>query len=86
MDYIALIHSLIDPIVSNPEAILIKEIKGENEKNIEYLICASDADCARLIGKKGCIANSLRELVSVGGKLDEKRIHLKFESLNSEEK
>ena len=30
MDYIALIHTLIDPIVSKPETLLIRELPSED--------------------------------------------------------
>ena len=46
---------------------------------------AESEDTARLIGRKGTIANALREMVSVAGKAEGKRIHLKFESFDSEE-
>ena len=59
MDYIALIHTLIDPIVSKPETLLIRELPSEDEKKVTFLVCAQNEDCARLIGKKGRVANAL---------------------------
>ncbi len=86
MDYIALIHTLIDPIVSKPQSILIRELPSEEEKHITFLVCAENEDCARLIGKKGCVANSLRDILSIAGKLDNKRVSLKFESFDQDNK
>lgn len=50
------------------------------------LIVAEDDDTARLIGKKGTVANALRAIVSIAGKADDsdQRIHLKFESFEDE--
>ena len=87
MDYKNLIHSIIDSFVSNPESILIRETTDEeNNGNITFLICAPSEDIARLIGKKGCIANSIRDIVSIAGKLESKRVFIKFESFEGENK
>lgn len=83
MDYITLIHTLIDPLVNDPSSLLIRELPSEENKTT-YLICAKNEDCARLIGKKGCVANALRDIVSIAGKLEKKRIGLKFESFDEE--
>jgi predicted RNA-binding protein YlqC (UPF0109 family) len=39
-------------------------------------------DIARLIGKHGIIANSLREVLSIAGKSENRRVFLKFESFD----
>jgi len=84
MDYTQLIHSIIDPIVSNPESLLIRVNEDENSKDITILICSENDDTARLIGKRGCVANAIREVVSVSGKTQNKRVHVKFESFSDE--
>ena len=43
-------------------------------------------DIAVLIGKKGKIANAIREVVSIAGRLDDKRVFVKFESFEDERK
>lgn len=85
MDYQAIIHALVDSIVEHPESVLIRELPGDSEKDITLLIVTEKEDTARLIGRKGIIANALREMMSIAGKTDKKRIHLKFESFDSEE-
>lgn len=85
MDYTQLVHTIVDPLVSNPESLLIRTT-SENEKDITILICSDNNDTARLIGKKGCVANAIREVISVASKIDGKRIHVKFESFGAEEK
>ena len=53
MDYKQLIHSIVDSFISDPEALLIREVQDDNEKSdLTFLICAPSQDIARLIGKK----------------------------------
>ena len=86
MDYQAIIHALVDSIVEHPESVLIRELPNENsEKDVTLLIVTEKEDTARLIGRKGIIANALREMMSIAGKTERKRIHLKFESFDNEE-
>lgn len=83
MNYEAIIHSLVDSIVEHPESILIRVIQ-EDEKNTVIFIASEKEDTARLIGRQGIIANALREVVSIAGKSENKRVHLKFESFDTD--
>jgi uncharacterized protein len=87
-DYEALLHPLIDSLVEKPESIMIRELPGGDDKDVTVLIVAEDDDTARLIGKRGVVANALREVISIAGKADDsnQRIHLKFESFGEEDK
>ena len=87
VDYEKVIHSLIDPLVEHKDSIMIKELPGSTERDVTILIVAEDADTARLIGKKGSVANALREAVSIAGKANDSntRIHLKFESFGEDD-
>lgn len=84
MDYEKIIHTIVDPFLINPEAIMVREMPSENEKDVVLLICAESEDTARLIGKKGSVANALREVIAVPGKNEGKHVHLKFESFEEE--
>lgn len=84
MDYISLIHTVIDPLLENPNTILVREIPQESEKDKTYLIVSNSEDTAHLIGKKGCVAFAIREILSIAGKLENKRVHVKFESFEQE--
>lgn len=86
MDFEKIIHTIVDPILINPEALMIREIPGTSEEDITILIVSESEDTARLIGKKGSVANALREVVAVAGKSEGKHIHLKFESFDEESK
>ena len=84
MDYENIIHSIIDPIVEEPSSVLIRVSEGTTEKDVLIIIAAEKNDTARLIGHKGVIANSIREVVSVAGKSENKHVHIKFESFEEE--
>ncbi len=77
------IRSLIEPLVSKPEAILIKRLDkpedlGRKEQN--YLILCEKEDLGKLIGRHGVISDSLRTLLNVSVKNMRKKVHLRFES------
>ena len=84
MNYENIIHALIDNIVEDPSSVLIRVSKGTTAKDVLIIIAAEKNDTARLIGHKGIIANSLREVVGIAGKSENKHVHLKFESFEEE--
>lgn len=86
-DFDAIIRPIITPLVENPDSIIIREIPGNSQKETTVLIVSEDDDTARLIGKKGVVANALREVVGIATKADNSntRIHLKFESFKENE-
>lgn len=84
MDYEKIIHTLIDDIVEDPKSILIRISEGNTPKDVLIIVVAEKNDTARLIGHKGIIANSLREVVGVAGKSENKHVHIKFESFGEE--
>ena len=86
MDYQKIIHTIVDPFLINPDALLIREIKSDDDKELTLLIVSESEDTARLIGKKGTVANALREVLSVAGKNGNIRLRLKFESFDEETK
>ena len=77
MDYKAIIHSFIDPIITDPNDINI-DIK-EEERDITINILASNENISRLIGKHGKIANAIREAINIAGKEDNKFVHVHFD-------
>jgi uncharacterized protein len=80
MDYVAIIHAFVDDFVENKDAILIRELPNDNPRDLTLLIVAEGEDTSRLIGRKGIIADALREVLSIAGKIDNRRVHLKFEA------
>ena len=84
MDYEKIIHALIDPIIEEPGSVLIRVNDQEGSKDVSILIVSEKEDTARLIGRRGLIANALREVISIAGKSENKHVHLKFESFDEE--
>ena len=84
MDYEKIIRTLIDPIVEEPKSVLIRIDEDPNGKDVNILVAAEKEDTARLIGRYGIVANSLREIISVAGRSEDKRIFLRFESFDDE--
>ncbi|HKM10227.1 MAG: KH domain-containing protein [Bacilli bacterium] len=84
MNYEKAIHAIIDPIVEEPDLIFIKTNESEDEKDLSIIIATEKNDIARLIGRHGTVANAIREVISVAGKVDNRRVHIKFESFNEE--
>lgn len=84
MDYEKIIHAFVDSFVENPNSMIIRQMPSESEKDVVLLIVSDASDTARLIGRKGSVADALREVMSIAGKLENKRIHLKFEAFEDE--
>ncbi|MCD8204939.1 MAG: KH domain-containing protein [Coprobacillus sp.] len=82
MDYTKIIHAIIDPMVDDPESLFIREIPENDGKDLKIVVAAKADEISRLIGKKGQIANSIREVVSIAGKSDEIHVHITFESFD----
>lgn len=84
MEYEKIIHTIVDPFLINPEALMIRELPSDNPKDVRFLVVAESEDTARLIGKKGMVASALREIISVAGKNENKHVHLSFESFDED--
>ena len=79
-----LIRDIIDPLVTNKDALMIRQMPSNDENELFMLIIGESDDIARLIGRGGSVADSIREVVSVAGKLANKRIRIKLESFEEE--
>ena len=81
------IASLVEPLVSKPEVIVIKRLDKEEERtnrDQHYLVLCDSNDVGKVVGRHGIISDSLRTLFNVSNKYGQKRIHLRFDSLDSE--
>ncbi|MBQ8142156.1 MAG: KH domain-containing protein [Bacilli bacterium] len=79
------IRSLIEPLVSKPEAIQIQRMdkpQDLNKKEQNYLILCEKEDLGKLIGRHGVISDSIRTLLNVSVKNMRKKVHLRFESFD----
>ena len=87
IDWETLLHHIIDPLVNHPSSIMIRVDNAHNDNGINLLIVSENSDTARLVGKKGAIANALRDVVGISTKArgTNEHVHLKFESFEDEE-
>ena len=85
MDIVKLIKDVINPLVDNKDGIVIKQLPNEDETEEIYLVVADSHDIAKLIGKGGNVANSIREIVHIAGKLNNRVIRVKFEAFEESE-
>ncbi len=88
MDIEQAIRTIVEPLVANPEAIIIRRMDSTDDldkKDQHYLIACDQDDIRRLIGRHGVIADSIRKIVSIGAREENKRVHIKFESFDDEE-
>ncbi len=85
-DYAAILHPIIDPLIEKPESVLIRQLPNASRRDVTILIVSEPEDTARLIGRRGMVANALREIIGIVTKVDDtnQRIHLKFESFGEE--
>lgn len=83
-DYEKVVRGLIEPLIEHKDAVMVRELPGSSARDVTILICTEDDDTARLIGRRGTVANALREAVGIASKADNSntRIHLKFESFS----
>lgn len=75
------LYDLVLPMVTHKESLTIKELESINENEILLMIYAKNDDIGRLIGKKGSMANSLRQVMGISARLLNKKINLKFEAI-----
>lgn len=80
MDLEQYVRDIITPYVVTPEALMVRRMPGINESEVILLVIGESNDIARLIGRGGQAADSIREVVNVAGKLTNKRVRIKFES------
>ena len=79
MNYEQIILDIITPLVSKPEQLKVIPMDQDNLYETTYLVYSDEKDIGRLIGKKGIVAEAIREVVNASAKLNSKKIRLKFE-------
>ena len=72
---------LVKPLCSDAENVTVKRMESLNEDEILLYVYAPSEDVARLIGKKGMMAGSIRQMMQVASHEEKKRINIQFESI-----
>ena len=73
--------NLVKPICADGDSVMVKEMESLDENEILIYVYAPSDDIARLIGRQGTMANSIRQMLQVASKIEKKRITVKFEAL-----
>ena len=84
MDYIKLVKDIIEPLVNNPNDLVVTTLEDDNRLTVK--VVTNNVDTARLIGKGGSVAEAIREVVQVAAKLERKTVYVKFFSNDEVEK
>ena len=79
IDLEEILLNIVTPLCN--EACTVKQMESINDNEILLYVYASSSDMARLIGKQGTMANSIRQMLQVASKIEKKRISIKFEAL-----
>ncbi len=80
MDYVKTLHDIAVELVDDKSHLEVREMPSLDDDVIVLYVYASSSDIAKLIGRKGVIASSIRQLMSVSGRLHDKKLDIKFES------
>lgn len=68
------------PLVDDKKALSVKTMSSTNENEVLLYVYADSDDVARLIGRKGIMASSIRQMMSIAARDTHKRISVKFEA------
>ena len=80
IDYEKTLSDIVMPMVEDPKSVRIQTMESVNENEPILYVYAKSEDIARLIGRQGRMASSIRQMMSVCSRLDNRRITIKFES------
>ena len=68
------------PLEVDEISLSVKTFSTTNENEILLYVYANSEDVARLIGRKGIMASSIRQMMSIAARDVHKRISVKFEA------
>lgn len=80
MNYEQVLYDLVSPMVEDLSSLSVKVMPSLDDKEILLYVYANSEDVARLIGKRGSMSQSIRQMMALASRDDDKRITIKFES------
>ena len=80
IEYEKVVMDLVSPIVDDKTSLSVKQMPSLDENEVLLYVYANSDDVARLIGRKGSMAYSIRQMMSIASRDENKRITIKFES------
>lgn len=81
IDFEKVLLGIVKPICSNPDAVMVKQMESMNDNEVLLYVYAPSEDIGSLIGKKGLMANSIRQMLQVASKIENRRVSIKFEAI-----
>ena len=73
MDLVSLTEKIVKSIVSDSDAVSVKEFETEEENTMLIQVLVSEDDIGRVIGKQGRVANAIRTLVQASSALKDNK-------------
>ena len=86
MDYVKALQDMCLELVNNRDKLEVREMPSLDDNAIVLYVYASHDDISKLIGRKGVMANSIRQLMSVAGRLSDKKLDIKFNDKDTKKK
>lgn len=80
MNYVVALQKICQELVDDKENLKVLHLDSLDEDEIILHVVATQTDLAKLIGKRGAIANSIRQVMSIVSMKEKKKISIKFES------
>lgn len=71
-----ILETIITTLVSDKEAVTIKQIDGE--QSVIFEVKVADSDMGKVIGKQGVIAKSIRTIMKAAASKENKRVSVEF--------
>lgn len=84
MDYVKALQDICLELVNDRDKLEVREMPSLDDNAIVLYVYASHDDISKLIGRKGVMANSIRQLMSVSTRGMHERLDIKFESYGEE--
>ena len=80
MDYVKILHDMAIELVEDKVNLKVVQRPSLEDNEIILYVYASKGDISRLIGKRGVMASSIRQIMSVASRLTDTKLMIKFES------
>ncbi|MEG0329554.1 MAG: KH domain-containing protein [Longicatena sp.] len=80
IDYEKVLLDIVKPMVEDKINVSVKLMPTLEDNEILLYVYANSEDVARLIGRRGSMASSIRHMMSVASRKEDKRVTIKFES------
>lgn len=82
MNLVLLTETIIKKIVSDKEAVSVKEFESEEENTVQIEVVVAEEDLGKVIGRNGRTINSIRTIVQAAAynEEDNKKVKINVES------